>query len=111
MVDLGESPIAVTFSAVPRRNRALGVYATVSVAGIAVGLIAGGLLVSYLSWRWVFFVNVPIELVVAALATRVLPESGRQTGRFDLPGAVTGTLGAAALVYGLSSAATTSNRG
>jgi predicted MFS family arabinose efflux permease len=79
------------------------------VAGIAVGLIAGGLLVNYLSWRWVFFVNVPIGLVVAALATRVLPESGRQTGRFDLPGAITGTLGVAALVYGLSSAATTSN--
>ena len=103
------SLIAVTFPEGPRRNRAMGVYAAVSVAGIAVGLIAGGLLVSYLSWRWVFFVNVPIGLVVAALATRVLPESGRQTGRFDLPGAITGTLGVAALVYGLSSAATTSN--
>jgi predicted MFS family arabinose efflux permease len=85
------------------------VYASMTVAGVAVGLIAGGLLVSYLSWRWVFFVNVPIGLVVAALATRVLPESGRQTGRFDLPGAITGTAGVAALVYGLSSAATTTN--
>jgi EmrB/QacA subfamily drug resistance transporter len=103
------SLIAVTFPEGPRRNRAMGVYAAMSVAGIAVGLIAGGLLVNYLSWRWVFFVNVPIGLVVAALATRVLPESGRQTGRFDLPGAITGTLGVAALVYGLSSAATTSN--
>ena len=56
-----------------------------------------------------FFVNVPIGLVIAALAMRVLPESGRQTGRFDLPGAITGSLGVAALVYGLSSAATTSN--
>ena len=92
------SLIAVTFPEGPRRNRAMGVYAAVSVAGIAVGLIAGGLLVSYLSWRWVFFVNVPIGLVVAALATRVLPESQRRTGRFDLPGAFTGTLGVAALV-------------
>ena len=103
------SLIAVTFPEGPPRNRALGVYAAVSVAGVAVGLIAGGLLVSYLSWRWVFFVNVPIGLVVAALATRVLPESQRSTGRFDLPGAITGTLGVAALVYGLSSAATTTN--
>ena len=103
------SLIAVTFPEGPPRNRALGVYASMTVAGVAVGLIAGGLLVSYLSWRWVFFVNVPIGLVVAALATRVLPESRRSTGRFDLPGAITGTLGVASLVYGLSSAATSHN--
>ena len=53
------------------------------------------------------FVNVPIGLVVAALATRVLPTSGRRAGRFDLPGAITATGGVAALVYGLSNAATT----
>jgi EmrB/QacA subfamily drug resistance transporter len=103
------SLIAVTFPEGPPRNRAMGVYASMTVAGVAVGLIAGGLLVSYLNWRWVFFVNVPIGLVVAALATRVLPESQRSTGRFDLPGAITGTLGVASLVYGLSSAATTTN--
>ena len=100
------SLIAVTFPEGPPRNRALGVYAAMSVAGAAVGLIAGGLLVNYLSWRWVMFVNVPIGLVVAALATRVLPESQRRPGRFDLPGAITGTLGITALVYGLSNAAT-----
>jgi EmrB/QacA subfamily drug resistance transporter len=103
------SLIAVTFPEGPPRNRAMGVYAAMSVAGIAVGLIAGGLLVNYLDWRWVFFVNVPIGLVVAALATRVLPESDRRPGRFDLPGAITGTGGVAALVYGLSNAATGSN--
>ncbi|HEY4464748.1 MAG TPA: MFS transporter [Streptosporangiaceae bacterium] len=103
------SLIAVTFPEGPPRNRAMGVYAAMSVAGIAVGLIAGGLLVNFLDWRWVFFVNVPIGLVVAALATRVLPESERRTGRFDLPGAITGTGGVAALVYGLSNAATSSN--
>src|ERR1022692_2932877 len=102
------SLIAVTFPEGPPRNRAMGVYASMSVAAAA-GLIAGGLLVSYLNWRWVFFVNVPIGLVVAALATRVLPESQRRTGRFDLPGAFTGTLGVASLVYGLSSAATSQN--
>ena len=103
------SLIAVTFPAGPPRNRAMGVYAAMSVAGGAVGLIAGGLLVQYLSWRWVFFVNVPIGLLVAFLATRVLPESERRRGRFDLPGAITGSLGLALLVYGLSSAGTTPN--
>ena len=95
--------IAVTFPAGPPRNRAMGVYAAMSVAGGAVGLIAGGLLVQYLSWRWVFWVNVPIGLLVAFLATRVLP-SRSGAGVLDLPGAITGSLGLALLVYGLSSA-------
>jgi EmrB/QacA subfamily drug resistance transporter len=103
------SLIAVTFPEGPPRNRAMGVYAAMSVAGGAVGLITGGLLVQYASWRWVFFVNVPIGLVVALLATRVLPESERRRGRFDLPGAITASLGIALLVYGLSSAATSPN--
>jgi len=103
------SLIAVTFPEGPPRNRAMGVYAAMSVAGGAVGLIAGGLLVQYLSWRWVFFVNVPIGLAVALLAPRVLGESERRRGQFDLPGAITGSLGLAALVYGLSNAATSPN--
>jgi len=70
-------------------------------------VIAGGLLVTYASWRWVLFVNVPIGLAVAALAARMLPETGRRGGRFDLPGALTATAGVALLVYGLSNAATT----
>jgi predicted MFS family arabinose efflux permease len=85
----------------------MGVYAAMSVAGGAVGLIAGGLLTTYASWRWVLFVNVPIGLAAALAAPRVLRESARQHGRFDLPGAITGTGGLAALVYGLSNAATT----
>jgi EmrB/QacA subfamily drug resistance transporter len=100
------SLIAVTFSEGAPRNRAMGVYSAMSVAGGAVGLLAGGLLVQYLSWRWVFFVNLPIGLVIALAAPRVLPESPRRRGAFDLPGAVTGSLGLGALVYGLSSAAT-----
>jgi MFS family permease len=99
------SLIAVTFPEGPPRNRAMGVYAAMSVAGGAIGLIAGGLLTTYASWRWVLFVNVPIGLVTAAAAPRVLRESARQPGRFDLPGAITGTGGIAALVYGLSEAA------
>jgi EmrB/QacA subfamily drug resistance transporter len=101
--------IAVTFPEGPPRNRAMGVYAGMSVAGAAVGLLASGLLVTYLSWRWVFFVNVPIGLAVALAAPRVLGESERRRGRFDLPGAITGSVGLAALVYGLVNAATTPN--
>jgi EmrB/QacA subfamily drug resistance transporter len=103
------SLIAVTFPEGPPRNRAMGVYAAMSVAGGAVGLMAGGLLVQYANWRWVLFVNVPIGLVVALLAMRVLPEADRRTGRFDLPGAITASLGLALLVYGLSNAATSQN--
>jgi EmrB/QacA subfamily drug resistance transporter len=103
------SLIAVTFPEGPPRNRAMGVYAGMSVAGAAVGLLASGLLVTYLNWRWVFFVNVPIGLAVALAAPRVLGESERRRGRFDLPGAITGSLGLAALVYGLVNAATTPN--
>jgi EmrB/QacA subfamily drug resistance transporter len=101
------SLVAVTFPEGPPRNRAIAVYSATAIVGLAVGLLAGGLLVTYLSWRWVLFVNVPIGLVVAALAARVLPASPRRAGRFDLPGAVTATAGVASLVYGLSNAATT----
>ena len=101
------SLVAVTFPEGRPRNRAVAVYSAMAIVGIVAGLVAGGLLVTYASWRWVLFVNVPIGLVVAALAARVLPETGRRGGRFDLPGALTATAGVAALVYGLSNAATT----
>ncbi|HET6186526.1 MAG TPA: MFS transporter [Trebonia sp.] len=103
------SLIAVTFPEGAARNRAMGVYAAMSVAGGSVGLIAGGLLVNYADWRWVLFVNVPIGILVVLLAPRVLSESERRHGNFDLPGAVTASLGLAALVYGLSNAATGAN--
>ena len=88
------------------RNRAFSVYAAMAGAGSAVGLLLGGILTTYVSWRWCFFVNVPIGIVVAAAAPRVLAESPRRPGRIDVAGAVTGTLGIALLVYGLSKAAT-----
>ena len=87
----------------------MGVYAAMSIGGAAVGLMAGGLLTTYLSWRWVLFVNVPIGVAVALLAPRALTESPRRRGRFDIPGAIASTLGLAALVYGLTSAATSPN--
>jgi EmrB/QacA subfamily drug resistance transporter len=96
--------ITTTFPAGPPRNRAFAVYAAMSGAGAAVGLILGGVLTEY-SWRWTFFINVPIGIAVALLAPRFLGESQRQSGRFDIPGAVTGTAGLGSLVYGLTHAA------
>ncbi len=101
--------LALVFTTFPEgraRHRALGVYSAMSVAGGAVGLLAGGLLVTYVSWRWVLFVNVPIGIVGALAARAVLPGSVRRPGRLDLPGIVTGSGGVAALVYGLSNAGT-----
>ena len=103
------SLITTTFPEGAPRTRAFGVYAAMSIAGGAIGLIGGGLLTTYASWRWVLFVNVPIGAAVALAAPRVLAETPRRRGRFDLPGAITGTAGVTALVYGLISAATTPN--
>jgi EmrB/QacA subfamily drug resistance transporter len=100
------SLIADTFAEGPARNRALGIYAGAAGSGGAIGLILGGLIVNYLSWRWVLFVNVPIALVLAAAAPRVLASSSGRPGRLDLPGAATVTGGMTLLVYGLSRAAT-----
>ncbi len=62
------------------RTRAIGLYTAVSIGGAAVGLIAGGMLTQWVSWRWVLFVNVPIGLVVIALSRLVLPETPRKSG-------------------------------
>jgi EmrB/QacA subfamily drug resistance transporter len=98
--------ISTNFPQGRERNRAFSVYAAMAGAGAAAGLVLGGLLTTYASWRWVFFVNVPIGIVMAAAAPRVLAESPRRPGRIDWAGAVTGCGGVALLVYGLSKAAT-----
>ncbi|MFJ9580545.1 MFS transporter [Streptomyces sp. NPDC101191] len=92
--------ITTTFPEGPERNRAFGVFAAVSAGGGAIGLLAGGMLTEWLDWRWVFFVNVPIGLLIAFLTPRFINESERHPGRFDLAGALSSTLGMAALVYG-----------
>jgi EmrB/QacA subfamily drug resistance transporter len=97
--------ITTNFAEGEQRNRAFGVFAAVAVAGGAIGLLAGGMLTSWLSWRWVLFVNVPIGILLALAAPRYLSESERQAGRFDLAGALTSTAGMAALVYGFIRAA------
>ena len=98
--------ISTNFPQGQERNRAFSVYAAMAGAGAAAGLVLGGVLTTYASWRWVFFVNVPIGILVAAAAPRVLTESPRRPGRIDWAGAVTGCGGIALLVYGLSKAAT-----
>jgi EmrB/QacA subfamily drug resistance transporter len=98
------SLIATNFAEGRERNRAMGVYAAMSGGGGAIGLLLGGVLTSYVSWRWIFFVNVPIAALVLFLTPRALNESQTTSGRLDVPGAVTVTGGMLALVYGLSNA-------
>ena len=95
------SIITTTFAEGAERNRALGIWGAVAGAGGAAGVLLGGILTSGLSWRWVLFVNVPIGLVAATLAPRLLLESRAEDGTegFDIPGAVTVTAGLALLVY------------
>jgi EmrB/QacA subfamily drug resistance transporter len=97
--------IASNFKAGPERNRALGVFATMSGLGLAIGLILGGVLTAWLSWRAVLFINVPIGIAIVALAPRYVAEPDRHPGRFDTIGALTSTVGMTALVYGFISAA------
>lgn len=94
------SLITTTFREGPERNHAFGVFAAVSAGGSAIGLLAGGLLVEWLDWRWVLFVNIPIGLLIAVATPRYIPESERRPGHFDIAGALTSTVGMVLLVYG-----------
>jgi EmrB/QacA subfamily drug resistance transporter len=105
--------ITTTFPAGPQRSRAFSVYAAMSGIGAAVGLLLGGWLtglnpeifgLSVDGWRLTFLINVPIGLAAAFLATRWLAESEPHPGELDLPGAITGTAGLVAIVFGLSRA-------
>jgi EmrB/QacA subfamily drug resistance transporter len=92
--------IATSFSEGMERNRALSVFSAISGAGSAIGLTVGGMLTDWGSWRWVFFVNVPVGIAIMLLAPRFIKETERHPGgRFDIAGALTGTLGMASLVY------------
>ncbi|HEY5303430.1 MAG TPA: MFS transporter [Acidimicrobiales bacterium] len=84
----------------PARNKALGVFTAVSAGGGSLGLILGGALTSWVSWRWVLMINVPIGLVVIAVAPRFIPEPPRNGGRLDVPGAILVTGGLGAVIYG-----------
>src|SRR3954469_6952090 len=97
------SIILTTFAEGSERNRALGVWGAIAGAGGAAGLLLGGAIVEVLSWRWVFFVNVPIGAAVLLLAPRFLAESRAEgvRGGYDVEGATAITLGTMALVFTL----------
>jgi EmrB/QacA subfamily drug resistance transporter len=99
------SLITVTFTETKERAKAFGVYGAIAGGGAAIGLIAGGLLTEFASWRWCLFVNIPISLLAAAAAMPLVRESrAEQRGHYDIAGGVTVTLGLTSLVYGFTRA-------
>jgi EmrB/QacA subfamily drug resistance transporter len=93
--------IATTFPAGPERNRAVAIYGAMSALGITLGVLLGGVLTGALSWRWVFFINVPIGLVVL-FGTKALVEAQRLPGRLDNTDAVIATSAMFGLAYGVT---------
>jgi EmrB/QacA subfamily drug resistance transporter len=99
------SLITVTFTEPRERARAFGVYGGISGGGAALGLILGGVLTEYASWRWTLLVNTPIAILTAIAGALVVRES-RAEGKphYDIPGVLTSSLGLVALVYGFTKA-------
>lgn len=93
--------IAANFPEGPERTKALATYSMVAGVGASLGLVLGGIFAGWLSWRVGFFVNVPIGVALILAARHILPADHTRSGAFDLPGAVTSTLGMGALVFGL----------
>jgi len=91
--------VVSSFSEGGERTRALAIYAAVVTGGSSLGLVLGGVITQWLDWRWVLFINVPIGIAVLVATPLFVTETPRQSGRFDLAGAVTSTAGVAALVY------------
>ena len=98
--------ISVSFHDPKERAKAFGVIGAISGAGAAIGLLLGGVLTEYFSWRWCLAVNTPIAVVTLLFARNLIRESraGGNTS-YDIPGAITSTLGLVALVYGFTKAA------
>lgn len=100
------SIVLTTFHEGKERNKALGLWTTVATGGAAVGLLLGGILTQYLGWRWNFFVNVPIGILMAIAIYRIVPihEQEATHRSLDLPGAGLVTSGLIALVYAITQA-------
>ena len=92
--------LMLTYREGPERMKALGYYSLISSGGGSVGLVLGGMLTDWASWRWGLFINVPIGIALVFAARRVLTETAPETGRFDVAGALTSTLGITSLVFG-----------
>jgi len=106
------SLISVTFTLPKERATAFAVFGGISGGGAAIGLLLGGTLTEYASWRWCLGVNVPIALATAAAAYRVVRESrAHGNTKYDIPGAILVTLGLVSLVYGFTQAAKQKNPG
>ena len=99
------SIITTTFEEGSERNKALGIWGAMGGSGAAAGVLFGGILTKYAGWEWVFFVNVPVAVLVLAVTRTVVRES-RITGMrgFDIGGATTITSSLALLVYAISKA-------
>jgi EmrB/QacA subfamily drug resistance transporter len=97
------SIVTTTFSDGDQRTKALGVWSAIAASGAAVGLLVGGLLTDLASWRWVFFVNVPVGIATLALALRYVTESRIDVEHrsYDVAGAVSVTGGLVVLVYAI----------
>jgi EmrB/QacA subfamily drug resistance transporter len=93
--------LTTVFSEGRQRTRAIGLFATVTAAGGAIGNVAGGVLAQLASWRWIMFVNVPIGAVIWAVGRVALNETPGRRGDFDVTGALTSTLGLTGIVFGL----------
>ncbi|MFG3020206.1 MFS transporter [Streptomyces sp. NPDC048254] len=91
--------ITTNFPQGPRRNHALSIYSAMAGIGGSVGLVLGGMLTSWASWRWALLINVPIGVALFLALPRFVAETPRHAGRFDLAGALTGTAGMTSLVY------------
>ncbi len=102
------SLLMTTFAEGRERNLALGIYGAASGSGAAAGVLLGGVLTSYLSWSWVFFINIPVGVAAIALTPLLLQESraGLANRHFDLPGAASITAGLMLLVYATTRATT-----
>jgi EmrB/QacA subfamily drug resistance transporter len=101
------SLLTVTFTDPAERGKAFGIFGSIAGAGAAIGLLLGGLLTQYLSWRWCLYVNVPIAIAAAIGAVVVIPRTEAAKGvRLDIPGVLTAVLGLTGLVYGFSRAET-----
>src|SRR5262249_17121945 len=102
----GLSIVSTTFEEGAGRNKALGIWGALGRSGAAAGVLFGGILTKYLGWEWIFFVNVPVGVLVFALTPTFVPESRADLGhrRFDAAGAITVTSGLALLVYAISKA-------
>jgi EmrB/QacA subfamily drug resistance transporter len=101
------SLISVTFTDSKERAKAFAVYGALAGVGGAIGLIAGGLLTQYLSWRWCLFVNTPMAIIAFSLAVPNVRESKVEGHpHYDVPGALTATAGMLSVVFGVSQAST-----